>query len=239
MKTCSIIRGSVAIWMAIILIAAPPFLAAKSTISKDPQQTRASYIQRVQQQESSSQHAVTLGSLWFAGAAYSELSTDYKARNVGDTVTLVVVESTKAQSTGDVNGQRAFQTSSAITALPGRIKLGGVNPLFGANSSTQLKGQGETSAGSDLTTRLAGRVIALLPNGDLVVEAERHVLINSQHETMLVRGVLRPGDIGPNNTASSTSLANLEIELKGKGVVSDSIRQPNPIMRILLRIIGF
>jgi flagellar L-ring protein precursor FlgH len=56
---------------------------------------------------------------------------------------------------------------------------------------------------------------------------------------MLVRGVLRPGDIGPNNTAPSTSLANLEIELKGKGVVSDSIRQPNPVMRLLLRIIGF
>lgn len=237
MKTDTPIPRWIAIWIAMILVASPRVLSAKST-SKDTQQTRASYIARVQEQ-GSVQVPVTLGSLWFPGAAYAELSTDYKARNVGDTVTLVVVEQTKAQSNGDVNGQRTFQTSSAITALPGRIKVGGVNPLFGANSSTQLKGQGETSANSDVTTRLAGRVIALLPNGNLVVEAERHVVINSQHETMIVRGVLRPGDIGPNNVAPSTSLANLELELKGKGVVSDSIRQPNPIMRILLRIIGF
>ena len=238
MKTDTPIPRWIAIWIAMILVASPHILSAKST-SKDTQQTRASYIARVQEQGNPSPVPVTLGSLWFPGAAYGELSTDYKARNVGDTVTLVVVEQTKAQSNGDVNGQRTFQTSSAITALPGRIKVGGVNPLFGANSSTQLKGQGETSANSDVTTRLAGRVIALLPNGNLVVEAERHVVINSQHETMIVRGVLRPGDIGPNNVAPSTSLANLELELKGKGVVSDSIRQPNPIMRILLRIIGF
>jgi len=231
------ILSRLAIWAALVAATTP--LWAKVFTAKDPQQTRAAYIARVEQEGGVTQTAATLGSLWYPGAAYSELSTDYKARNLGDTVTLVVVEKTAAQSTGDVNGQRTFQTSSAVTALPGRIKVNGVNPLFGANSSTQLKGQGETSKGSDVTTSLAGRVIALLPNGNLVVEAERHVVINSEHETMVVRGVLRPGDIGPNNTAPSTSLANLELELKGKGVVSDSIRQPNPVMRILLKIIGF
>jgi flagellar L-ring protein FlgH len=240
MNSGSLIRRAIALLLELMFVAGPPSLLAKTANStqKDPQQTRAAYVTRVQQ-EGLARPATTMGSLWVPGGAYNELSTDYKARNVGDTITLLVVEQTQAQSTGDVNSQRTFQTSSAITALPGKLKVGGVNPLFGANSGTQLKGQGETSAGSNLTTRVTGRVIALLPNGNLIVEAERHVLINSQHETMLVRGVLRPGDIGPNNTAPSTSLANLEIELKGKGVVSDSIRQPNPIMRTLLWLIGW
>jgi len=56
---------------------------------------------------------------------------------------------------------------------------------------------------------------------------------------MIVRGVLRPGDVGPDNTALSTSLSNLEIELKGKGVVSDANRPLNPLMRALLWVIGF
>lgn len=240
MKIGGIIRRGLALLLELMFVAGPPSLLAKTAnaTQKDPQQTRAAYVARVQQ-EGLARAATTMGSLWVPGGAYNELSADYKARNVGDTVTLLVVEQTQAQSTGDVNSQRAFQTSSGITALPGKLKVSGVNPLFGANSTTQLKGQGETSAGSNLTTRVTGRVIALLPNGNLIVEAERHVLINSQHETMLVRGVLRPGDIGPNNTAPSTSLANLEIELKGKGVVSDSIRQPNPVMRALLWLIGW
>lgn len=240
MKIGGLIRQAITLLLEIMFVAGPPSLLAKTANSaqKDPQQTRAAYVARIQQ-EGLTRDATTMGSLWSPGGAYNELSTDYKARNIGDTVTLLVVEQTQAQSTGDVNSQRTFQTSSAITNLPGKLKVGGVNPLFGANSATQLKGQGETSAGSNLTTRVTGRVIALLPNGNLIVEAERHVLINSQRETMLVRGVLRPGDIGPNNTAPSTSLANLEIELKGKGVVSDSIRQPNPVMRALLWLIGW
>ena len=241
MKIGCILRRGIALLLEIMFAAGAPLLLAKTANSaqKDPEQVRAAYIARVQQQDGLAHPGTSMGSLWVPGGAYNELSTDYKARNVGDTVTLVVFEQTSAQSTGDVNSQRAFQTSSAITALPGKLKVGGVNPLFGANSSTQLKGQGETSSGSNLTTTLTGHVIALLPNGNLIVEAERHVLINSQHESMLVRGVLRPGDIGPNNTVPSTSLSNLEIELKGKGVVSDSISRPNPIMRTLLWLIGW
>jgi flagellar L-ring protein precursor FlgH len=238
MKLGGLLRRGIALLLEIMFLAGSPLLMAKTT-DKDAQQTRAAYIARVQQQEEHALIPTTMGSLWVAGGAYNELSADYKARNVRDTLTLVVLEQTSAQSTGDVNSQRSFSTSSAITALPGKLSTNGVNPLFGATSATQLQGKGETSAGSNLTTTVTGHVIALLPNGNLIVEAERHVLINSQHETMLVRGVLRPGDIGPNNTVASTSLSNLEIELKGKGVVTDSIARPNPIMRTLLWLIGW
>ncbi len=240
MTTKSILWRSIAALIELMFLAGSPASMASAKPPKpDAQQSRSAYIARVQQQANAAPPNATMGSLWLPGGLLSEISTDYKARNVGDTVTLVVIEQTTAQSTGDVNSQRSFQTASAITALPGKLKTGGVNPLFGANSATTLKGQGETSSGSNLTTTLTGRVLAVLPNGNMIVEAERAVQINSQHETMLVRGVLRPGDIGPNNTAVSTSLANLEIELKGKGVVTDSISRPNPIMRTLLWLIGF
>jgi flagellar L-ring protein precursor FlgH len=50
---------------------------------------------------------------------------------------------------------------------------------------------------------------------------------------------VRPGDIAADNSVFSTSLGSLEVELKGKGVVSDGVRPPNPIMRAILRIVGF
>jgi len=238
MRTRVLTRWALTILAAVILLDGGPVLWASKT-KQDTQQLRTDYITRVQQQATPDKFESTPGSLYVPNGGLSDMVADYKARRLDDIVTLVVSETTAANSTGDTNSSRAFQTSSAITALPGKLKTGGVNPLLGANSSTTLKGQGETDAGSSVTTTLSARVIALLANGNMVVEAERHVLINSQHETMVVRGVLRPGDIGPNNTAPSTALANLEIELKGKGVVTDSIRQPNPIMRGLLWLIGF
>ncbi|MFZ3264126.1 MAG: flagellar basal body L-ring protein FlgH [Terriglobales bacterium] len=206
---------------------------------ENSEQLRAEYLARVQEQTPSKEPSGTLGSLYSPNGAFTDLSADYKARRVGDVVTLVVFENTTAQSTGDVNTSRAYQTNSAITGLPGGTSTSILNPLFAANSATTLKGTGETSAGSNVTTTLTARVIGLLPSGSLIVEAERRVLINSQHETVVVRGVLRPGDVGPNNTATSTSLANLEIELKGKGVVTDAIHRPNPVIRGLQWLFSF
>jgi len=221
----------------LMFVAGVPGALAKTKF-KDPAQTRADYIAHLQDQPAAPAK-MTAGSLWAAGGAFTDLTADYKARKVGDTVSIQVTLQTTAQSQGDVNQQRSFQTSSGITGLPGKLKTAGLNPLFGAQSATQLQGKGESSNSSNLTTTLAARVIAVLSNQDLVVEAQREVFMNNQHETMFVRGVLRPGDIGPNDTAVSTSLSNLEIELKGKGIISDAINRPNAIMRALLWLFNF
>jgi flagellar L-ring protein precursor FlgH len=63
--------------------------------------------------------------------------------------------------------------------------------------------------------------------------------INGQRDTVVVRGVARPGDIAANNQILSTQLMNLEVELKGKGLVSDGARGPNVITRSLMWLLGF
>jgi len=222
----------------LVALTALPSAWARSK-EQNSEQLRAQYLKRVAGQVASLPPASTLGSLYNPAAPFLDMSSDYKAHQVGDVVTLVVLENTTAKSTGDVNTSRSYQINSAITGLPGGTSTSLVNPLYGANSATALKGAGETSDGSNLTTTLAARVIGLLPNGFLVVEAERKYLINSQHETMILRGILRPGDVGPNNTASSTALANLEIEMKGKGVVTDATHRPNPVIRGLEWLFSF
>jgi flagellar L-ring protein FlgH len=81
--------------------------------------------------------------------------------------------------------------------------------------------------------------MAVLPSGLLVVEAERELNMNNEKQTILIRGLVRTGDIGPNDTIASTSIANMELEMKGKGVLSDGTRQPNIVIRTLLRILNF
>jgi len=224
--------------LELFFLAGIPNAFAKTKF-KDPEQSRADYIARLQELAKAQAPTTTPGSLWVNGGAYTDMAADYKARHVGDTIVLQVVLQTSAKSQGDANTQRSFQAASAITGLPGQLKTGGVNPLFGAQSGSQLQSQGESSNSSNLTTNLSAQVIAVLPNQNLVVEAQREVFMNNQHETMFVRGVVRPGDIGPNNTVTSSSLANLEIELKGKGVIEDAIHRPNAIVRALMSLFSF
>jgi flagellar L-ring protein precursor FlgH len=221
-----------AIVVTILVLQCTPVAHARKS-KQDSEKLRKDYIARMQLQPTSIAPA-PLGSLYIQNGAYADMSADYKARRVGDVVTLLVSETTAASSTGDVNNSRTFAANSAVTALPGWNSSSAANPLLGMTSSKTLKGSGETSAGSSVTATVSARVIALLPDSSMIVEAERRIVINSQHEDLIVRGVLRPGDVGPNNSAPATALANLELELKGKGIVSDYIGRQNPIIRGLL-----
>jgi flagellar L-ring protein precursor FlgH len=200
---------------------------------------RADYIARLQQQDVHAPAGQTMGSLWAPGNMLGDLSTDNKAHRLNDTITILVAVKTTAAQSGDSSYQRTVQTSSAITGLAGAINTKGLDPLFNANSATALKGAGSTDSNTTFQTSLTGQVIAVLPSGNLVVEAQRRIFMNNQHEDVTVRGVVRPNDIGPSNTVSSASLSNLEVEMKGKGIIADSTRPLNPITRALLWLVGF
>ncbi len=196
------------------------------------------FLQRVQGQPMAA--TKSMGSLWpLEGGLLTDLATDYKARRLNDLVIVRIVEQTLAQASGDVTGQRAFSSTSGITGLLGQASTLSVNPLYNLNSNSNLKGTGTANSQSLLQTNVSGRVVAVLPNGYLVVECERQVSFNQQSQTIILRGVVRPGDIGSDNSVPSTSLSDLELELKGKGIVSDATRQPNLFMRLLMKIANF
>ncbi|HEY1648528.1 MAG TPA: flagellar basal body L-ring protein FlgH [Terracidiphilus sp.] len=223
---------------AALLLGCAAAAQAKTSKKNGPAQLRSDYLARIHESDATpSSH--TLGSLWVADGELSDFSTDYKARKVNDTLVILASVQTTAAQTGDVNSSRAFQTSSAITGFAGQTNTNGVNPLFNANSSTSLKGSGATDSSTTFQTSLTAQVIAVLPSGNLVVEAQRKIFMNNQNEDITIRGVVRPNDIGPNNTVTSAALGNLEIDMKGKGVISDSTRPLNPITKAILWLVGF
>ena len=195
------------------------------------------YIQRVKGVMASTPSA---GSFWTPQSPYSDLASDYKARNVNDLLIIQIVESTTATEDGAVKSQRTFSASSSITGLAGTPGANNaMQNLFAPNSSRTLNGQAQTSSDSTLNTSLAGRVVEVLPNGFLVIEAMRQVFMNNQHQTVILHGVVRPGDISSGNTVASTSISNLEVELQGKGVISDGVAPPNRLVRFILKLVGF
>jgi flagellar L-ring protein precursor FlgH len=178
------------------------------------------------------------GSLFITGGLLADPYADFKARLVGDSLSIQIVESTTISQSGTLASQRDFSHSSGVTGVGGQSPSF-LNPLLAANSSTKLTGSGATASKSSLNTVLTAQVVAVLPSGSLVIEARRQVLANQQHENVTLRGVVRPADISNGNLVYSYQISNLQLEVKGKGVISDSVRQPNIVMRTLLKLIGF
>jgi flagellar L-ring protein precursor FlgH len=205
---------------------------------KTPEQLRAEYIARLQQQYAQPIEDGSLGSLWTSGAFLGDVSADYKATHLNDTITIVASVQTTAAQSGSVDSERSLSSTSSITGVLGRTPSA-VNPILSGSSSSVLKGQGSTASSTTFSTSLTGQVIAVFPNGNLVVQAERQIFMNNQHENIIVRGMIRPGDIGPGNTVASSSLSNLEIEMKGKGIIADGVRPPNALTRALLWLLNF
>lgn len=226
----------IAMWFGLTALAGATGL---KPVKKTSQELRAEYLTHLSEQYMPPPNPQTVGSLWSAANALGDLSSDYRARNVNDTIVVQVSVQTTAAQSGDVNSARAFATTSGVSGLIGNIATKGLNPLLTANSATTLKGQGATTSNTTFQTNLTGQIIAVLANGNMVIEAERKIAMNSQHEDLIIRGIVRPGDISSANTIPSAALGNLEIEMKGKGIISDSVRPPNLITRTVLWLFGF
>jgi flagellar L-ring protein precursor FlgH len=152
----------------------------------------------------------------------------------------VVSDRLTASSQGDSSSSRKSSADSSIGKLLGQpAALGALSNLASLTGNQTLDGSGSTSRSNVLTTTLTGRVVEVLPNGDLVVQATKEVGVNSEKHQIALRGIVRWNDVSLNNQVRSDRLAMMNIQLNGKGLVSDAIRRPNILYRILLGILPF
>ena len=180
------------------------------------------------------------GSTWSPQARLFDVATDLRASRVNDIVTVIVQEHASAVSQGTVSSARSSAANGSITALGGiPSQVGGLQNLLGLKSDRTLDGSGETSRRTVLTATMAARVVEVLPNGNLVIEGEKSIVVNSEVQVIKLRGVVRPYDVNVANAISSEQVAQLDLKVTGKGVVGDAIRRPNFFYRLLLGLLPF
>lgn len=225
----------------LLLAPTPGFARKKKNREQAPvtfQQSLAEYVRNAK--VAIANPAPTEGSIWNPNGAYAELPRDDKARRLGDIVTINIIEQTTAQSSGNVKTSRTFNANSGISALFGQIgPAAGINNIFSPNSTRALNGQAQTQSSSLLTTSVAASVVGVLPNNYLVVQATRTVEVDNEQQQVVLRGIARPSDIGPDNSIPSTALADLSVQVIGRGVITDDTRPPNKVVRAILRVVGF
>ncbi|HXX44773.1 MAG TPA: flagellar basal body L-ring protein FlgH [Candidatus Acidoferrales bacterium] len=228
---------------SLLFVGSADFASAATSKNKAPKVSPATtslddYIRRVT--AAGAEKPSTLGSLWVATGPLSDVASDYKARMAGDPIVVQLVDTFSAATNGENKTSRQFSTSSAITSLLRNIPASNaLQNLLSANSNTSLDGKGASTMSSNLQLSLAGRVVQQLPNGMLVIEASRDFTVGNDRQTVVLHGLVRPGDIAPNNSIQSTSVASLELEIKGKGAVADASAKPSLLMRVLLKLFSF
>jgi flagellar L-ring protein precursor FlgH len=231
------------LYSGVLLGQTKPQSAATSVVVKPAVVTVATsslaeYLQRVRAQASSEK--ATAGSIWVDNGRFTRMTTDVRAMRPHDLVSVVVSESLAASTDGSVKNSRASNASSQITALMGALHPGNaLQNLINQNSNSGLNAQGTSATNSSLTTTLGGQVVEVLPNGMLVIEAAREVEFSQQTQTIILRGLVRPEDISQQNQILSTAISDLELQVRGKGIVNDYTHRQNPLVRLLQQILIF
>ena len=180
------------------------------------------------------------GSLFTAAGPLSNSARDVRANAPGDIVTIVVSDQASATATGGTKTSRQSAGNAQISSLAGALAAGNpLGSLLNFSNERTLQGQGETTRAMTLTTTVSARVVATTLNGLLVVEGTKQTVVNSERQTILVRGLIRPVDITPGNIIRSDQMSDLTLEVNGKGVVNDAIKRPNILYRILLGLLPF
>jgi flagellar L-ring protein precursor FlgH len=178
------------------------------------------------------------GSLYFTGGLLADPARDVRASSVGDIVTVLVNDTASALAKGTTATSRKSSASNNIKSL-----LGPTNPrlanLLDISGAQDLQGQGQTTRDMTITTTISARVVSVTPNGTLLIEGTKNIGVNSEKQSILLRGMVRPIDLTPANTVSSNQVADLSIQVNGKGVVGDAVRRPHFLYRLLLGLLPF
>lgn len=165
------------------------------------------------------------------GAIYAQgtdvsLWNNVTARNVGDTLTVTLAESTEAEKAATTSAKKSTDAALTGPTVLGRpITLNGTPILEGSlgNSST-FAGNGAATQSNKLDGSITVTVHKRLSNGNLVVRGQKWIAINNGREFVRLQGVVRPSDIAPDNTVLSWRVADAYISYGGQGTVANAAK---------------
>lgn len=160
-------------------------------------------------------------------ASFRGPAADQRAYRVGDVLTVYVLETTRARSQAATDSDRstgfAADLSAPSTSYNGSLVLQG-----------KTKGEAQTTRVGELRAQLTVRVEAVEANGLMRIKGTQILEVNKEQQRITLSGLVRPEDISSGNIVWSTRIADAQVSLAGKGIVSDAQRKS-----ILARVVSW
>jgi flagellar L-ring protein FlgH len=163
------------------------------------------------------------------GAIYAQgtdvsLWNNVTARNIGDTLTVVLAESTEAEKSATTTANKSSSATLTGPTILGRPVTMNGNPILegGIDNESAFAGNGQAAQSNKLDGFISVTVARRFSNGNLLVRGQKLVTINNGREYVRLQGIVRPSDIAPDNTVLSWRVADAYISYGGQGTVANA-----------------
>jgi flagellar L-ring protein FlgH len=181
----------------------------------------------------------TTGASLYNDASPRNFFQDLRAYQIGDLVTVNIVETSSASKNAATKTGRDSSISAGIgsamgweTKLKYLASLGQKNvrnsvdtsSLFNGSLKNSFDGSGSTSRDESMTAYITVRVMQVMQNGNLFIQGTREVTVNNETQHIILSGTIRPADISPDNSVLSSYIGDAKIQYTGSGVLSDKQR---------------
>lgn len=167
------------------------------------------------------QPAVNNGSIFQSGQ-YRPLFEDHRARLVGDTITVQIVEKVAASQQSTSTVDKSGSVNGSISALPFFRSNSFTRASATAANEQAFEGKGTTASQNTFTGTITATVTEVLPNGHLIVAGEKQIGVNQHVDVLRFSGQIDPRAIQPGNSVPSPQIANVRIEQRGRGAQAEA-----------------
>ena len=164
------------------------------------------------------------GGAIYAQGTETSLWQNVTARNIGDTLTIRLEESTEAEKTATSSSSKSTSADLTGPTVLGRpVTLNGTSILEGSlGTDSKFAGNGAAAQSNKLDGFISVTVAKRFPNGNLLVRGQKWIAINTGREYVRMQGIVRPSDIAPDNSVASWKVADAYIAYGGQGTIANS-----------------
>jgi flagellar L-ring protein precursor FlgH len=162
------------------------------------------------------------GSIFDISDNYAPLVTGAKAHGIGDTVTIILAESTSSTKSAATKTQR----SGSAAIVPPTKGPFAINPnALNASAQASFNGQGNATQTNAFNGTVAVTIAEVRPNGTVLVRGEKRMLLSQGDEWIQFSGIVRLADIDEDDNVLSTRVADVRMEYAGNGAIQRSARE--------------
>jgi len=159
-------------------------------------------------------------SLWSDAGSTVTMYSDRKAHAVGDTITIIISESSSANRAGT-----AANSKTSTTAMNAGVGIFSGLTNASAGNSDKFAANGSIVNTNSVSARMTAQVIEVKPNGNLIITGTQSIKQNGEEQKITVSGIVRTEDITTDNTVQSSSIGDAVIKVDGKGPLANKQRQ--------------
>lgn len=161
-------------------------------------------------------------SLWNPARPTPSSISDTTARTIGDVLMVVISERQTVQNVEQSEFKKENSIDGALTNFDILENAFGTLPALAANGNRELKGDARYDKQGTLQTRISVLVIDVMPNGNMLIEGRRRIIVDKETKTIRFTGIVRPFDVTAANSVLSEQIANASIAYEGVGPLTNS-----------------